>query len=80
MSTAHTAPAAHRAESTRIQLRTSPQVKALIERAAASVGTSLSSFMLQNAWGLREHFEHFLSLVPDVAPQKGDELPEPAVP
>ncbi len=37
-------------ESARINLRTSPEAKALIERAAALTGTSLSSFMLQNAY------------------------------
>ncbi len=38
------------AESTRINLRTSPEAKALIERAAALMGTTMSSFMLQNAY------------------------------
>jgi uncharacterized protein (DUF1778 family) len=37
-------------ESTRINLRTSPEAKALIERAAALMGTSVSGFMLQNAY------------------------------
>lgn len=37
-------------ESTRINLRTSPEAKALIERAAALMGTTVSSFMLQNAY------------------------------
>jgi uncharacterized protein (DUF1778 family) len=37
-------------ESARINLRTSPEAKALIERAAALMGTSVSSFMLQNAY------------------------------
>jgi uncharacterized protein (DUF1778 family) len=37
-------------ESVRINLRTSPQAKALIERAAALMGTTVSSFMLQNAY------------------------------
>lgn len=39
-----------RTESTRINLRTSPEAKALIERAAALMGTSVSGFMLQNAY------------------------------
>lgn len=38
------------AESARINLRTSPEAKALIERAAALMGTTVSSFMLQNAY------------------------------
>lgn len=38
------------AESARINLRTSPEAKALIERAAALMGTTMSSFMLQNAY------------------------------
>ncbi len=38
------------AESARINLRTSPEAKALIERAAALVGTTVSSFMLLNAY------------------------------
>jgi uncharacterized protein (DUF1778 family) len=37
-------------ESARINLRTSPQAKALIERAAAIMGSTVSSFMLQNAY------------------------------
>jgi uncharacterized protein (DUF1778 family) len=37
-------------ESTRINLRTSPDAKAMIERAAALMGTTVSSFMLQNAY------------------------------
>lgn len=37
-------------ESARINLRTSPEAKALIERAAALMGTTMSSFMLQNAY------------------------------
>lgn len=37
-------------ESARINLRTSPEAKALIERAAALMGTTISSFMLQNAY------------------------------
>ena len=36
--------------STRINLRTSPEAKAMIERAAALMGTSVSAFMLQNAY------------------------------
>ena len=39
----------HTTES-RINLRTSPEAKALIERAAALMGTTVSSFMLQNAY------------------------------
>ena len=37
-------------ESARINLRTSPEAKALIERAAALMGTTVSAFMLQNAY------------------------------
>lgn len=37
-------------ESARINLRTSPEAKALIERAAALMGTTISGFMLQNAY------------------------------
>lgn len=37
-------------ESARINLRTSPEAKALIERAAAMMGSTVSSFMLQNAY------------------------------
>ncbi len=37
-------------ESARINLRTSPESKALIERAAALMGTTVSGFMLQNAY------------------------------
>lgn len=36
-------------ESARINLRTSPEVKDLIERAAAMMGATVSSFMLQNS-------------------------------
>lgn len=43
-------PATHTAESARINLRTSPEAKALIERAAAIMGSTVSSFMLQNAY------------------------------
>lgn len=39
-----------RTESARINLRTSPEAKALIERAAALMGSTVSSFMLQNAY------------------------------
>lgn len=39
-----------RNESARINLRTSPEAKALIERAAAIMGATVSSFMLQNAY------------------------------
>lgn len=35
---------------TRINLRTSPEAKAMIERAAALMGTSVSAFMLQHAY------------------------------
>ena len=38
------------AESARINLRTSPEAKALIERAAGIMGSTVSSFMLQNAY------------------------------
>ena len=41
---------ARSAESARINLRTSPEAKALIERAAALMGTTVSGFMLQNAY------------------------------
>ena len=37
-------------ESVRINLRTSPEAKALIERAAAMMGSTVSGFMLQNAY------------------------------
>jgi uncharacterized protein (DUF1778 family) len=40
----------HSTESARINLRTSPEAKALIERAAALMGTTVSGFMLQNAY------------------------------
>lgn len=40
----------HSTDSARINLRTSPEAKALIERAAALMGTTVSSFMLQNAY------------------------------
>lgn len=43
-------PATIHASDTRINLRTSPEAKALIERAAALMGTTVSSFMLQNAY------------------------------
>ena len=39
-----------RTESARINLRTSPEAKALIERAASIMGSTVSSFMLQNAY------------------------------
>jgi len=38
------------ADSARINLRTSAEAKALIERAAALMGTTVSGFMLQNAY------------------------------
>lgn len=37
-------------EPARINLRTSAEAKAMIERAAALMGTTVSSFMLQNAF------------------------------
>lgn len=37
-------------ESARINLRTSTEAKAMIERAASLMGTTVSSFMLQNAF------------------------------
>ena len=37
-------------EQARINLRTSAEAKAMIERAAALMGTTVSSFMLQNAY------------------------------
>lgn len=43
-------PATIHAPDTRINLCTSPEAKALIERAAALMGTTVSSFMLQNAY------------------------------
>ena len=43
-------PATSHATDTRINLRASPEAKALIERAAALMGTTVSSFMLQNAY------------------------------
>ncbi|UUZ75699.1 DUF1778 domain-containing protein [Polaromonas sp. P1(28)-13] len=43
-------PAINPPESARINLRTSPDAKALIERAAAIMGSTVSSFMLQNAY------------------------------
>jgi uncharacterized protein (DUF1778 family) len=39
-------------DSARINLRTSPEAKALIERAAALMGTTMSGFMLQSAYEL----------------------------
>ena len=41
--------ATSRTESARINLRTSPEVKAMIERAASMTGATVSSFMLQNS-------------------------------
>jgi uncharacterized protein (DUF1778 family) len=38
------------AQSTRINLRTIPEAKAMIERAAALMGTTVSAFMVQNAF------------------------------
>lgn len=43
-------PTTHSNESARINLRTSAEAKAIIERAAALMGTTVSSFMLQNAF------------------------------
>lgn len=43
-------PATPTNESARINLRTSAEAKAMIERAAALMGTTVSSFMLQNAF------------------------------
>ena len=43
-------PNTHTNESARINLRTSAEAKAIIERAAALMGTTVSSFMLQNAF------------------------------
>jgi len=40
-------------DSARINLRTSPEAKALIERAAALMGTTMSGFMLQSATNWR---------------------------
>lgn len=37
-------------EGARINLRASPEAKALIERAAALLGTTVSAFMLQHAY------------------------------
>lgn len=37
-------------DQTRINLRTSPEAKAMIERAAALMGTTVSAFMLQHAY------------------------------
>ena len=37
-------------ESARISLRTSAEAKAMIERAATLMGTTVSSFILQNAY------------------------------
>jgi uncharacterized protein (DUF1778 family) len=43
-------PATLSSESARINLRTSVEAKAMIERAAALMGTTVSSFLLQNAY------------------------------
>ena len=37
-------------DSARINLRTSPEAKLMIERAAALMGTTVSAFMLQHAY------------------------------
>jgi uncharacterized protein (DUF1778 family) len=37
-------------DTARINLRTSPEAKLMIERAAALMGTTVSSFMLQHAY------------------------------
>ncbi|MCF8184861.1 MAG: DUF1778 domain-containing protein [Polynucleobacter sp.] len=42
--------ATHSPDTARINLRTSPEAKALIERAAALMGTTVSGFMVQNAY------------------------------
>ncbi|MFZ4626457.1 MAG: DUF1778 domain-containing protein [Rhodoferax sp.] len=47
--TARSPKPAVRGESARINLRTSPEAKVLIERAAAIMGSTVSSFMLQTA-------------------------------
>lgn len=65
----------HTTESARINLRTSLEAKALIERAATLMGTTVSSFMLQNAYEAAQRivsddntlklsqqaFEHFIA-------------------
>jgi len=43
-------PAIFTNEAARINLRTSAEAKAMIERAAALMGTTVSSFMIQNAF------------------------------
>lgn len=43
-------PVAAHASDARINLRTSQEAKALIERASALMGTTVSAFMLQNAY------------------------------
>ena len=43
-------PTTNTVDSARINLRTSPEAKALIARAAAIMGSTVSSFMLQNAY------------------------------
>lgn len=45
-----TMPTTNTVDSARINLRTSPEAKALIERAAAIMGSTVSSFMLKNAY------------------------------
>ena len=45
-----TMPTTNTVDSASINLRTSPEAKALIERAAAIMGSTVSSFMLQNAY------------------------------
>ena len=42
-------------ESSRINLRTSADAKAMIERAAALMGTTVSAFMLQNTYKTTHH-------------------------
>ena len=37
-------------DSSRINLRASPEAKAMIERATALMGTTVSAFMIQNAY------------------------------
>lgn len=43
-------PASRTLDTARINLRASPEAKAMIERAAALMGTTVSGFMLQNAY------------------------------
>jgi len=75
----------HSAESARINLRTSPEAKALIERAAVLMGATVSGFMVQSAYEaalrilsahdtltqLQKDFDTFIS-----ACEEAPELPE----